>query len=94
MGRILLIGLGFTFTLVGPVTTYTLFFYHVNSYESENFSRSEAMVSFVLAKLFNALSCGLWRIKIPASVLTIANDETDTVHKELNGFFLHHISFS
>ena len=53
------------------VTTHTLFLYHVNSYESENFSKSEASVSLVLAKLFNAITCGLWTINVPETVVKI-----------------------
>ena len=48
------------------VSTHTLFLYHVNSYESINFSKTEARISRILAKIFNFLCFGLWEIETPA----------------------------
>ena len=55
------------------VTTHTLFLYHVNSYESPNFTRGQALVSVGIAKFCNVLGCGLWRITVPYSVSKIAS---------------------
>merc|ERR1711935_784874 len=56
--------------------------YHVNSYESANFSKSEATVSIVISKLFNVISFGLWRIEVPETVTKIARHPTDNIHKD------------
>ena len=37
------------------LTSFTLFLYHVNEYESKNFSRMEAKCSIVIAKIVNIL---------------------------------------
>merc|ERR1739838_1288584 len=71
-------------TLSLLVTTHTLFLYHVNSYESQNFSKSEASVSLVLAKLFNVITYGLWTIKVPETVVKIANHPTDYIQRDFN----------
>ena len=62
------------------VSTHTLFLYHVNSYESKNFSKSEAKISLFLAKIFNRLSCGIWDIEPPQLVIDITQHPTDDLH--------------
>ena len=47
------------------MTTHTLFLYHVNSYESQNFSKSEAKVSVGLSKFFNLCTFKMWEIDVP-----------------------------
>ena len=62
------------------VSTHTLFLYHVNSYESINFSKTEAKISLIFAKYFNKVCFGLWRIEPPKCVLEIDGHETDDLH--------------
>ena len=40
------------------LTSLTLFLYHVNEYESKNFSRMEAKLSIVITKIVNVLTRG------------------------------------
>ena len=72
------------------VSTHTLFLYHVNSYESKNFSRTEAKLSLLLARFCNALSCGLWEIEPPLYVLEISAHPTDDLHKKFGHDLLQH----
>ena len=53
------------------VTTYTLFLYHVNSYEVANFTRTQARISIGIAKFCDCLSCRCWKIEIPAIVYKV-----------------------
>ena len=46
------------------VSTQTLFLYHVSEYESKNFSKSEAIFSAGLAKMFNWMSLRIWLIEV------------------------------
>ena len=63
------------------ITTYTLFLYHLNSYETKNFSRREAQVSRFLAKCFNLMTFHLWEVEVPETVNEIADDTEDNIHK-------------
>ena len=63
------------------VTTHTLFLYHVNSYESGNFSKSEAKACMYLAKFFTLMTCKLWEIEVPEKVREIVEHEGDELHK-------------
>ena len=47
------------------VTTHTLFIYHVNSYESKNFSKSEAKISVGLSKMFTFMTFKIWEVDVP-----------------------------
>ena len=47
------------------VSTHTSFLYYVDSYESKNFSKTEAKVSCTLAKIFNVIGLNIWVIDIP-----------------------------
>ena len=47
------------------MTTYTLFIYHIKTYESKNFSKFEAKLSVGLSNLLNVLSLKLWEIDAP-----------------------------
>ena len=47
------------------VRTHTLFLYHVNSYESRNFSKSEAKVSMGLSKMFTFMTFKIWEVDVP-----------------------------
>ena len=47
------------------VTTHTLFIYHVNSYESKNFSKSEAKISVGLSKMFTYMTFKIWEVDVP-----------------------------
>ena len=42
-----------------------MFMYHVNSYESKNFSKTEAKISIGLTKLFNIMTFKVWKINVP-----------------------------
>lgn len=53
------------------MTTYTLFLYHVNSYEVANFTKTQALISIGIAKFCDCLSCRLWRIHIPDIVYKV-----------------------
>merc|ERR1739838_1230648 len=68
-------------TLSLLVTTHTLFLYHVNSYESQNFSKSEAKVSVGLSKMFTFMTFKIWEIDVPPKVQEIVDHEGDEVHK-------------
>merc|ERR1739838_279032 len=59
-------------TLSLLVTTHTLFLYHVNSYESQNFSKSESKVSVGLSKMYSYMSFNMWVVDVPPKVLAIA----------------------
>ena len=71
----------FNFNFFKSGTTHTLFLYHVNSYESGNFSKSEAKVGMYLAKFFNCTTFGLWEIEVPPKVMEIVEHEGDEIHK-------------
>ena len=64
------------------MTTHTLFLYFVNSFESANFSKTEAVISLKLSKAFNVMTLKLWEIDPPETVLRIANHPTDEIHKD------------
>ena len=66
------------------VSTHTLFLYHVNEYESKNFSKTEAKISLGLAKFFNVINCYIWKIEPPNIVKKIAHHPTDDIHKEFD----------
>ena len=68
-------------TLALVITTYTLFLYHLNSYETKNFSRTEAKISRFLAKCFTLMTCYLWEVEVPETVDEIAEDPLDNIHK-------------
>ena len=68
-------------TLALVITTYTLFLYHLNSYETKNFSRTEAKISRFLAKCFTLITCYLWEVEVPETVDEIADDPEDNIHK-------------
>ena len=72
------------------VSTYTLFLYHVNSYESKNFSRTEANLSLLFTRFCNSLSCGLWEIQPPHYVLEISAHPTDDLHHKFDHDLLQH----
>ena len=55
--------------------------YHVNSYESKNFSKTEAKVSIGLSKFFNVMTFKIWKINVPEKVQEIADHEGDEIHK-------------
>ena len=64
------------------VTTHTLFLYFVNSFESSNFSKTEAIISLKLSKVFNYVTLKLWEIDTPETVQRIADHPTDEIHKD------------
>ena len=66
------------------VSTHTLFLYHVNEYESKNFSKTEAKISLGLAKFFNVINCYIWKITPPEIVKQIAHHPTDDIHKQFD----------
>ena len=47
------------------LSTRTLFVYHVNEYESKNFSKTEAKISVGLAKVINFMYGRVWEIDLP-----------------------------
>ena len=47
------------------LSTHTLFVYHVNEYESKNFSKTEAKISVGLAKVINFMYGRVWEIDLP-----------------------------
>ena len=55
--------------------------YHVNSYESGNFSKSEAKISMYMAKFFTYITFKLWEVDVPPKVMEIIEHEGDDVHK-------------
>ena len=63
------------------LTTFTLFLYHVNEYESKNFSRMEAKCSIVMAKVVNAFTLRIWTVEPPAIVLKIASHPNAEIHR-------------
>lgn len=71
------------------VSTHTLFLYHVNEYESKNFSKSEAKVSLAFATFCNCINCNIWTIDPPDVVKEIANHPTDDIHKDYDHDSLH-----
>ena len=68
-------------TIALVTTTYTLFLYHLNSYETKNFSRTEAKISRFLAKCFSLMTCYMWKVEVPETVDEIADDPDDNIHK-------------
>ena len=56
----------------------------MNSYESKNFSKSEAVISVWMAKVFNVLSLGLWKLSVPSTIQKIADHPTDDIHKDFS----------
>ena len=62
------------------LSTHTLFVYHVNEYESKNFSRTEAKISLGIAKVLNFIYRCTWQIDPPKVVLEICNHPTDDIH--------------
>ena len=64
------------------MTTHTLFLYFVNSYESSNFSKSEAMISMKMSKMFTYMTFKLWEIDVPETVQRIADHPTDDISKD------------
>ena len=71
------------------VSTHTLFLYHVNEYESKNFSRTEARISLAFASFCNFINCNIWTIDPPSVVKEIANHPTDDIHKDYDHDSLH-----
>ena len=69
------------------VSTYTLFLYHTNEYESKNFSKTEAKISLVLANMSNYANFKIWKVRAPEVVVSIANHPGDDIHKGTR-FFL------
>ena len=67
------------------MTAHTLFWYFVNSYESSNFSKTEAFISTKLAKFFTLITLKIWEVEVPETVQEIADHETDDIHK-VGGF--------
>ena len=65
------------------VSTYTLFFYYANEYETKNFSKTEAKVSLVLASFCNYANFKVWKVRPPEVVVSIANHPGDDLHKGL-----------
>ena len=63
-----------------------MFLYHVNSYESRNFSKTEAKISMNMAKFLNCITFKLWEIEVPSKVIEIVRHEGDELHKT----FEHH----
>ena len=53
------------------VTTYTLFLYHVNPYESKNFTTTEAKLCRKMAKFFDLITFDLWRIEEAKAITAI-----------------------
>ena len=49
----------------------------MSDYELVNFTRGEALVSIWLAKIFTALSWGLWVIEVPAIVKSLASNRNN-----------------
>ena len=72
------------------VSTHTLFIYHVNSYESRNFSKSEARIALGLSRFFNAICCGVWEIEPPSLVIEITEHPTDDLHTKFDHEDLQH----
>ena len=58
-----------------------LFLYHVNSYESRNFSKTEARISMYIAKFFTYITFKLWEVDVPPKVMEIIEHEGDEIHK-------------
>ena len=61
------------------MTTYTLFLYHVNPYESNNFTLTEAKICKKLAIFFDKITLNLWTIEEAAAIKKILDD-----YNELN----------
>ena len=66
------------------LTSLTLFLYHVNEYESKNFSRMEAKCSIVITKIVNVFTLRQWTVEPPAIVLKIANHPNDEIHRDFD----------
>ena len=55
--------------------------YHVNSYESGNFSKSEAKICMYMAKGFSYMTFKIWEVDVPPKVMEIIEHEGDDIHK-------------
>ena len=58
--------------------------YHVNSYESRNFSKSEAKISMYMAKCFSYMTFKIWKVDVPPIVMKIIKHDDDELHKTFN----------
>ena len=55
--------------------------YHVNSYESANFSKSEAKLCMYMAKGFSYITFKIWEVDVPPKVMEIIEHDGDDLHK-------------
>ena len=56
----------------------------MNSFESTTFSKTEAVISLKLSKVFNYFTFKPWEIDIPATVQKIADHPTDEIHRDFD----------
>ena len=57
------------------MTTYTLFLYHVNPYESQNFTATEAKICKRMQEFFDFITLDLWRIEPAKAIQDILNGD-------------------
>ena len=62
------------------ISTHTLILHHVHSYESNNFSKTEATFALGMTRFLNAICCGMWVIEPPSTVVQIAQHSSDDLH--------------
>ena len=63
------------------MTTYTLFLYHVNPYESQNFTATEAKICKKMQEFFDFITLDLWRIEPANAIKDILNADKALVKK-------------
>ena len=69
------------------VSTHTLFLYHIPEYEAGNFTAQEAKTSISLAKFFNFISFGLWKIVVPQNTLKLAQTKFKNQRRRSVSYF-------